>query len=61
MALDVAALDVVREVGEERVAAEPFWAGGKWRMVERVKWWENYDDEIPVISRAQPTPEIEPS
>ena len=35
--------------GEERVTLEPFWAGGKWRMVDRVKWWENYTDETPVI------------
>lgn len=35
--------------GEERVAKQPFWAGGKWRMVDRVKWWEHYDDDVPVI------------
>ncbi len=35
--------------GEERPTGEPFWAGGKWRMVDRVKWWENYTDEPPVI------------
>jgi hypothetical protein len=35
--------------GEERAAAKPFWAGGKWRMVDRVKWWENYDDDVPVV------------
>ncbi len=35
--------------GEEAPAAEPFWAGGKWRMVERIKWWDNYEDSIPVI------------
>lgn len=35
--------------GEERVAAEPFWAGGKWRMVDRMKWWEAYDGDIPVV------------
>jgi hypothetical protein len=35
--------------GEERATREPFWAGGKWRMVERVKWWEHYDEDVPVI------------
>ncbi len=35
--------------GEETQAEEPFWAGGKWRMVERVKWWEKYVDPVPVI------------
>jgi hypothetical protein len=35
--------------GEERVTSKPFWAGGKWRMVERRKWWESYDDDVPVI------------
>lgn len=35
--------------GKEEPAAQPFWAGGKWRMVHRVKWWETYDDPTPVI------------
>jgi hypothetical protein len=35
--------------GVERVAARPFWSGGKWRMVDRVRWWEEYQDDIPVI------------
>jgi len=35
--------------GEERPTSEPFWAGGRWRMVERVRWWEQYDDDRPVI------------
>ena len=35
--------------GEERLTNEPFWAGGRWRMVERVRWWERYDDSEPVI------------
>jgi len=29
--------------------AEPFFAGGKWRMVRRVKWWNQYQEETPVI------------
>lgn len=35
--------------GEETETGTPFWAGGKWRMVERVKWWERYADPVPVI------------
>lgn len=35
--------------GEERPTHEPFWAGGRWRMVERVRWWEHYEDAVPVI------------
>jgi hypothetical protein len=35
--------------GEETQTASPFWAGGKWRMVDRVRWWEHYDDPTPVI------------
>ncbi|MGI9290065.1 MAG: metallophosphoesterase [Gammaproteobacteria bacterium] len=35
--------------GEETPAREPFWAGGKWRMVSRVKWWQHYKDDVPVI------------
>ena len=35
--------------GEERETAAPFWAGGKWRMVDRVKWWALYDEPTPVI------------
>ncbi len=35
--------------GEEETADQPFWAGGKWRMVNRVKWWEHYKDATPVV------------
>ena len=35
--------------GEERSTTEPFWAGGRWRMVERVRWWERYDQDKPVV------------
>jgi hypothetical protein len=35
--------------GMERVAANPFKANGKWRMVDRVPWWREYRDETPVI------------
>ena len=35
--------------GEERPAAKPIWAGNRWRMVERVKWWDSYTDSVPVV------------
>lgn len=35
--------------GVERVADEPFFASGKWRMVDRVPWWHDYADDVPVI------------
>lgn len=35
--------------GEERSTDAPFWAGGRWRMVERVRWWEAYEHAVPVI------------
>jgi hypothetical protein len=35
--------------GMEAPTERPFWASGKWRMVERSKWWEDYDDATPVI------------
>jgi len=35
--------------GVERVAAEPFFASGKWRMVDRVPWWNDYADDVAVI------------
>ncbi len=35
--------------GIERQARVPFYASGKWRMVERVRWWDEYTDDVPVI------------
>ncbi len=35
--------------GEEQPTDEPFWAGGRWRMVERVRWWETYEEAVPVV------------
>jgi hypothetical protein len=35
--------------GHERPSATPFFATGKWRMVERVKWWDDYAHATPVI------------
>ena len=35
--------------GVERLAKHSFYASGKWRMVDRVAWWNDYQDDIPVI------------
>jgi hypothetical protein len=35
--------------GVERLARRPFWASGQWRMCDRVRWWEEYDDGPAVI------------
>jgi hypothetical protein len=35
--------------GGERTAASPLYAGGQWRMVERVPWWKTYASPTPVI------------
>lgn len=35
--------------GLERIAETPFFASGKWRMVNRSRWWDDYHDNIPVI------------
>jgi len=35
--------------GEPPDHMAPFWAGGKWRMVSRLKWWERYQDDVPVV------------
>ena len=35
--------------GLERRAARSFFASGKWRMVERVAWWQEYAEPIPVV------------
>lgn len=35
--------------GLERRAAAPFFATGKWRMTERVAWWNDYHDEQAVV------------
>jgi hypothetical protein len=35
--------------GEERKAREPFPAAGKFRFVDRVRWWDQYDGRIPVV------------
>ncbi len=35
--------------GHETLASEPFFAAGKWRMVDRVRWWDHYRHEVPVL------------
>jgi hypothetical protein len=35
--------------GIERVAARPFFANGHWRFVERIRWWDEYAEPVPVV------------
>lgn len=35
--------------GLEDPATEPFFAGNKWRFVQRQAWWDNYTDATPVV------------
>ncbi len=35
--------------GLERQTPEPFFAGNKWRFVERVAWWNSYSEATPVV------------
>lgn len=35
--------------GLENKGQTPFFAGGKWRFVERVAWWDHYNDATPVV------------
>lgn len=35
--------------GPEKIIDEPYYAGGKWRMLDRDAWWDNYEDDVPVI------------
>lgn len=39
----------VLTTGVERECRNPFYAGGKWRFVERVGWWNEYDEEPAVV------------
>lgn len=39
----------VLTTGIERECRKPFYAGGKWRFVERVAWWKEYSDAQAVI------------
>lgn len=35
--------------GLERKAQQPFFAGNKWRFVERMAWWDDYTETTPVV------------
>lgn len=35
--------------GVERLGREPFFSSGKWRFAERVRWWDEYEDAVPVV------------
>jgi hypothetical protein len=35
--------------GLETLAERPYFAGGSWRMTDRVRWWDHYDDPTPVL------------
>lgn len=35
--------------GVECPANTPFFAGNRWRFSDRVNWWDDYDDAIPVV------------
>lgn len=39
----------VLTTGLERQTPEPFFAGNKWRFVERMPWWNSYTDTTPVV------------
>ena len=35
--------------GVERKARAQFFSSNKWRFVERVRWWDEYQEEVPVV------------
>ena len=35
--------------GVERKGSDPFFSSHKWRFVDRVSWWDEYTDDVPVI------------
>ncbi len=35
--------------GVERLGTQPFYAGGKWRFVEREAWWDSYGEAPAVV------------
>jgi hypothetical protein len=35
--------------GVERYGKTPFFSSGKWRMVDRIPWWNEYLDDCPVV------------
>jgi len=35
--------------GASQVAEKPFFAAGQWRMADRTRWWDFYEDDVPVV------------
>lgn len=35
--------------GAVHVATKPAFAAGQWRMSDRTRWWDDYEDEVPVV------------
>jgi len=35
--------------GSVQIADRPHFAMGQWRMTDRCRWWDDYDDDVPVI------------
>ncbi len=35
--------------GVEKKAVTPFFAGNRWRFSDRINWWNDYDEAIPVV------------
>jgi hypothetical protein len=35
--------------GVERCAQAPFFSSGQWRFTQRVRWWDAYDEDTPVV------------
>lgn len=35
--------------GVERCTEQPFFVSGQWRFAERVRWWDSYTDDVPVV------------
>lgn len=35
--------------GVETEATTPFFAGNRWRFSDRVNWWDDYDEPIPIV------------
>lgn len=35
--------------GVERCTGQPSYASGQWRFAERVRWWDTYADDLPVV------------
>ena len=39
----------VLSAGAVEAASKPFFGMGQWRMINRARWWDTYDEDIPVI------------